>query len=70
MWFVGGELYTVELTTFCLKIHLHSLTMLVLPPAFPRVFILHTNGPSKSIAITQVHMIDQTGLCTGNNGNL
>lgn len=67
--FVGGELYTAELTTLCVKTHLHLMN-LVLPPAFPYVFIMHINGPSMTIAITQVSMVDQTGLCKGNSGNL
>lgn len=59
MWFVAGELYIVELTALGVKIHLY-LMGLVLPPAYPRVFVMHINGPNKSIAIIQVHMVDQS----------
>lgn len=69
MWFVSGELYEVELTTLGVKLHQH-LMGLVLPPAIPCVFIRHINGLNKSIVIIQVSMVDQTGLCTGNKGNL
>lgn len=54
-----GKLYIVELITIGVRIHLHLMD-LVLPLAFSCVFIMHINGLSKSIAITQVHMVDQT----------
>lgn len=42
---------------------------LVLPLLFPHV-MMHINDPSKTITITQVHMVDQTELCIDNKGKI